>query len=729
MADGSPTPRFGDVAPLLVANGYEPLPLHFGEKRPCAGDEWQHYRFHEADMVRFADAGCGLLTGNAVGIDIDVREEKLARKLEDLAVSMFGPAPRRVGQAPKVLLLMHAEAPFTKRQTHGYRLPGDGPEDKLHKVEILAQGQQFVAFNQHPDTGRPYEWNGIGDPLKVPIGLLPLVSEAGAREYLAAAEKVLADHGHAAGRLVEQDEGRTHEPNEEQRASDPALLRQALAALPNPDLDFDDWMRVLYATKGALGDDGLDDFLHWSAKSAKDRPELSAHEYRAARPTKIGAGTIYYLAQLHGWKRPGGDAAARQRIAELAKLSRIAYDRIRVVEAEALGIRVSTLDTEVAKLYPSDNSPGVAFSDPESWLDTVDGAVLLEELRGTIERYVVLPAHAAVAIALWTLHAWAYAAFYGSPYLLIRSPQKRCGKTTLLTVLRPLLRRPLIATSVSTPVIYRAVEQYQPTLVLDEVDAWMRENEEMRAVLCGGTTRSTARVLRIGGENRDEIQGFSTFCPKVFAGIGRLVDTLEDRSIIVKMQRKRPTDRVARLREDRFERDVADTQSRCRRWSEDQLEALRGADPPVPAALNDRAADNWRPLLAIADLAGGDWPRLAREAAIALSGQTDDEAVGVLVLADIRDIFTKEGSDRLESAALVESLAKMEERPWPDWKQGKPITPPQLARLLRLFEIAPRSIAIDSRRPKGYLLAQFEDAFSRYLPEPSPSATGDQEAF
>jgi putative DNA primase/helicase len=209
---------------------------------------------------------------------------------------------------------------------------------------------------------------------------------------------------------------------------------------------------------------------------------------RHASPGRTQAG-------LAGRGEPPDIKALRQRIAELAKLSRIEYELIRNAEAEALGLRTSILDAEVAALHPSDTGPGLAFSDRGSWPDTVDGAVLLEELRGTIERYVVLPAHAAVAIALWTLHAWAYDAFYGSPYLLIRSPQKRCGKTTLLTVLRPLVRRPLIATSVSTSVIYRAIEQYQPTLVLDEVDAWMRENEEMRAVLCGGTTRSTARVL------------------------------------------------------------------------------------------------------------------------------------------------------------------------------------------------------------------------------------------
>jgi len=730
-ATAGTSPLFFDVAPRLAENGYRPLPIHFGKKKPCAGDGWQHYHFCEADVERFATAGCGLLTGKAIGVDIDVREGKLAQQLEDLAVRTFGPAPRRVGLPPKVLLLMQAETPFTKQQTRGYRLPGDTPEEKLHKVEILAQGQQFVAYNVHPDTGRPYVWNGTGDPLTVPIGMLPLVSEAAAREYIAACEKLLAEHPGArpAGKFVEQDDGRTHEPNEQQHASDPALLRSALAALPNDDLDFDDWLHVLYAVKGALGDEGIEDFKRWSAKSAKDEPEFSAREYHAARPTKYGAGTIFFLAQQHGWKRPADHAAERARIAELAKLSPIDYDRIRVAEAKALGIRTTTLDAEVAKLRAADDRTGIAFSDPEPWSETVSTAALLEELRETIGRYVVLPEPAAIATALWTLHTWAHDAFQVSPYLLIRSPQKRCGKSTLLTLLGPLVRRQLTATSASTAVIFRAIEEYRPTLLLDEVDVWLGQNEELRAVLNGGHTRSTAWVLRVVGDNH-EIRRFSTFCPKVFAGIGRLVDTTEDRSIIVKMQRKRTTDTVARLRVDEFESAVADIRSQCCRWAGDQLEALRGADPRVPQALNDRAADNWRPLLAIAELAGGDCPRLAREAAIALSGQTDDEAVGVQLLADIRDLFKAAGSDRLESTALVASLGGMEERPWAEWKHGKPITAPQVARLLRPFEIEPRSIAVGDRRPKGYLLAQFGDAFSRYLPEPSQGATGnDQEAF
>jgi putative DNA primase/helicase len=297
-------PRFGEIAGRLAENGYRPLPLIFGQKCPAAGEGWPRYEFNKSDLERYASAGTGLLCGDVVALDIDVRDKKLAGELDALAEQRFGAAPRRIGQPPKALRLLRAEASFTKRATRGYRLPGDGPEDKAHRVEVLARGQQVVAFNEHPDTHKPYTWNGAGDPLTVPIGLLPTCSEAQAREFVAAADALLAQHGRPVGKLTEADEGRAHEANEQQRAADPALLRQALAALPNDDVEFDDWLRVLYATKGALGDEGLDDFLHWSAKSAaKDKPENSTREYRAARPLKIGAGSIFYLAREAGWGR------------------------------------------------------------------------------------------------------------------------------------------------------------------------------------------------------------------------------------------------------------------------------------------------------------------------------------------------------------------------------------------------------------------------------------------
>jgi hypothetical protein len=291
-----------------VDNGYDPVPLYYGQKNPCAGKDWPHYKFSAADVERWPRAGVGLLCGKIAPIDIDILEATLSHQCEELAVSTFGPGPRRVGQPPKVLLPMRAEAPFTKLLTRSYRLPGDRPEDKPHRVEIPALGQQVVSYNIHPDTRRPYQWNGAGEPLTVPIDQLPVISEARAREYIAACDQLLAEFPGArvVSKLVEQDAGRPHAPNEKLRAANPQECREALAAIPNDDFDYESWGTIMLATKAALGDDGEDAFMAWSAQSKKDVPKVTKYQYRRARPRTVGAGLIYHLAQQHGWRRRGG---------------------------------------------------------------------------------------------------------------------------------------------------------------------------------------------------------------------------------------------------------------------------------------------------------------------------------------------------------------------------------------------------------------------------------------
>jgi len=187
-----------------------------------------------------------------------------------------------------------------------------------------------------------------------------------------------------------------------------------------------------------------------------------------------------------------------------------------------------------------------------------------------------------------------------------------------------------------------------------------------------------------------------------------------DRSIVIPMRRKRPDEVIERLRLDQMAR-FKDLVRRCARWATDNMEKLRNADPDMPESLHDRAADNWRPLLAIAEVAGGDWPKRAREAAKVLAAGDDGESAGVLLLRDLQDLIKERDIDRIASAELVEVLIKMEERPWPEWKAGKPITQRQIARLLKPFEITPKQIRVGDKTQKGYYQDDCSDPFSRYL--------------
>lgn len=157
------------------------------------------------------------------------------------------------------------------------------------------------------------------------------------------------------------------------------------------------------------------------------------------------------------------------------------------------------------------------------------------------------------------------------------------------------------------------------------------------------------------------------------------------------------------------------------RWAQDNSGALMTAEPEIPKSLYGRSADNWRPLLAIADRAGGEWPECARRVAQTLSGRCIGQTASVMLLDDIKSIFGEPTDDQISSASMIDSLTSMEDRPWPEWKSGKPMTARQLAKMLEPFGIGPKQLWIGGRKQRGYERAQFEEAFGRYLGDLSGS--------
>lgn len=358
----------------------------------------------------------------------------------------------------------------------------------------------------------------------------------------------------------------------------------------------------------------------------------------------------------------------------------------------------------------------VALEDPAPWPDPVDGAALLDTLARTFTAHIALVDGAAVALALWTLHAHAHAAAAVSPLLALTSPEKRSGKTTTLTLLGALVPRPLTAANISPAALFRTVERYAPSILLDEADTVFRVSDELRCLFNASHTRAAAHVVRVVGDAL-EPRLFSTWGPKALALIGDLPGTLEDRALVVPMRRRRPEEQVAKLRLDR----LGEFAPLCRqawRWAQEHREALTLADPAMPETLHDRAADNWRPLLAIADAAGGPWPARARRAAILLSGGVTEgeQAPAVQLLADVRDLFRERGVERIASADIVAALTLREDRPWPEWYHGRPLTVRQLAKLLGRFGVSPKVQRLGEATARGYQVEQFGDAFARYLP-------------
>lgn len=401
------------------------------------------------------------------------------------------------------------------------------------------------------------------------------------------------------------------------------------------------------------------------------------------------------------------------KVAELAKLKPLDYEVAREAEAKALGIRVSVLDKQVEAQRPK--APEDETHDPfdavAPWGEPVNGAALLADIHAAILRFCVLPEHSAPLMAVWVLHAWAHDAADISPVLAFVSPEKRCGKTTALSIIGALVPKAMHNVNITTSVLFRVIEIHAPTVLIDEADTYLGDNDELRGILNGGHNRLSAYVWRSVGDDH-EPRRFKVWAPKCIAMIGKLPDTLEDRALVVPLRRKQSGETVERFRADRVN-EFLPLRRKAARWAADNLLRLSDLDPVVPSELNDRAQDNARALCAIADLVGGKWPGLIRASLIGLAAQPDDEpqSAGVLLLRDVSEIFQAKRGERMGSTDLVEALCAIEESPWAEWRGGKPISTRGVAKLLKAYGVSPAQ----DRMGSFYRYPDFKDAFCRYL--------------
>jgi len=359
-------------------------------------------------------------------------------------------------------------------------------------------------------------------------------------------------------------------------------------------------------------------------------------------------------------------------------------------------------------------NPSWLLPSPEPWEAPVSGEGLLADLIKAIEDHVALPEHASLGIALWVLHTYSFDAFLNSPRLAIISPEKQCGKTTLLCLLQELVQRPLPSANVTMSVVFRAIDRYRPTLLIDEADTFLSGKEDLRGILNSGHSKRMAHVLRAVGEDNEPVR-FTTWAPVAIAAIKNIPDTLMDRSVIIRMRRRLPEETVLPMRGKALER-LLDLARQMMRWSADQQERLAQADPDMPEGLSDRACDNWRPLIALADAAGGQWPELARAAAVALCKRTDEDDIspGEQVLADMLAFMAEQDCDRVSSDEIVDALLAREDRPWNEYRNGNPLTPHGLAAMLKPFGIGPKKFRFGKETLSGYDIGPVSNAARRY---------------
>lgn len=404
-----------------------------------------------------------------------------------------------------------------------------------------------------------------------------------------------------------------------------------------------------------------------------------------------------------------------QLLDRLASLSDLDYERVREAEAEKLGVRVSMLDKMVkAQRLQGDDVSVVEALEP--WSEPVKLLAVLEAIEANIQKHAVLPTGGSTALTLWTAGAYVMDEFRIFPKLIIHSPEKRCGKSTVLDLVESFSPRAIFASSISPAALYRVIEAYQPTLIIDEADTFVAgRNDEMVGIINSGHAKNRAFVIRSEGDNHTPTK-FSTWAPMVLASIKALQGTIMDRGVCVELRRKMTHETVARIPADLSERHKP-LRQQLARWSEDNQQAIRDNQIEPPHSGNDRAVDNWIPLFTVAALAGGDWPNKVMTSYSLLTNQEEEPTPQIMLLADIREILKGHQPDKIPSKELVDKLLELEERPWREWRKGSPMTQNSLAKLLGGFKIKSKDIRYYGKSVKGFETEQFKDSFIRYLPE------------
>ncbi|WP_395664709.1 DUF3631 domain-containing protein [Methylocella sp.] len=777
------------------AKGYNVVPQKSAtEKRPAVKwKELQGRRATDDELRRWKPmfaGGVGFITGEISGsvvVETDGPEgEALLREFERLC----GPLPptRRVRSGSG------------RGVHHHFRHPGAGEHirtvaNPLIKVDVKGDGGFCVLPPSLHKSGGRYELLDDREPAQLPPGLLEFIA-AKAAEAKGAAKategRAEPPPGPAGATMPKRDAGKWGAPVASLPPYAPAeveRLRSALMFLLEAGLlqmsDRDDWLRLGMALHhlrraGGWPEDGCRGV--WDALSElapekfdpqdQDKTWASFDRENCGRPVTVLS--LYKQALDAGWEWTpspeivattvaappaaceglGGNGTTQPApssyettVATLAQLPPHDYDHLRSAMAEQLGVRLSTLDRDVNAARPAKNKTlqggELVLHEPEPWDEAVDVGKLLDEMVAEIRRYVALTPEQAQAVALWVLASYVFEAFDIFPRLRIKAPTKECGKSTLKAVIESMTKRPLTADDVSAAALFRIIEAKRPTLLVDETDTIGKENEDLRRVVNSGFERS-GRVVRTAGEEF-EPRTFSTYSPLVLIGIGDLHRTIESRSIVITMERKAKADKVDRFRRAKADR-LRGLGEKAARFAADHGEELKDPDPDLPEELSDRAQDCWRPLIAVADVAGSPWGERARTAALVLSGKKatePDESLAVMMLSDVRDMFEQleedpalfsridmrrrgleatpllskqKETDRARSIDVALYLNSLVDRPWPGWNRGRGVSPVDVARKLKGFGAhTSKKIRIADESVRGYDRADFARPFERYL--------------
>jgi hypothetical protein len=357
-----------------------------------------------------------------------------------------------------------------------------------------------------------------------------------------------------------------------------------------------------------------------------------------------------------------------------------------------------------------------------------EGSTLLGDVESFLKTYVAYPSeHTRVAHTLWIAHTHAMDAWDSTPRLAFLSPEPGSGKTRALEASELLVPRPVEAINVTAAYLFRKVddEDGAPTVLFDEIDTVFgpkaRDHEDVRGLLNAGHRKgAVAGRCVVKGKSVETVE-YPAYCAVAMAGLGDLPDTILTRSVVVRMRRRAPNERV-----EPFRRRIAlaaghALHKRLAAWSAELKRCAAAGWPLMPDGVEDRDADVWEALLAVADAAGGEWPARARAAAVALVAESKEStpSLGIRLLADLRAVFADRGA--MHSATILTALLELPEAPWSEVVAGKPLNTRGLSKRLSGYGIKSKPVRIGEKVERGYSRDDLADAWSRYLPPPAES--------
>jgi hypothetical protein len=353
---------------------------------------------------------------------------------------------------------------------------------------------------------------------------------------------------------------------------------------------------------------------------------------------------------------------------------------------------------------------------------------VLDDVQQFLGRFVVYPTEGElIAHVLWIAHAWLMDRWDSTPRIAFLSPEPGSGKSRALEVTEPLVPRPVHAVNTTPAYLFRKVSDPAgaPTILYDEIDtvfgAKAKDNEDIRGMLNAGHRKGAMAGRCVVRGKEVFTEELPAYCAVALAGLDDLPDTLMNRSIVVRMRRRASDEQVEPWRPRINGPDAEKLYTRLAEWSAAAREYLVDDFwPEMPKGVDDRDADVWEALLAVAELAEPTWAAAARVTAVTLvtASRRRPLSIGVLLLRDIKKVFDRRPADKLPTEDIINGLVKIPEAPWASIRKGEPINDRGLSERLRKYSITSKTHRIGEAVFKGYSRAQFTDAWKRYVGEP-----------